>query len=357
MRVGFDARMINHPGIGRYIKNILKNLLDNTTDAEFILYGDPQKLEQFKNAEIRPYNAGIYSIKELVLNPFKKDSLDVVHIPHFNTPFLKIKNLVVTIHDLIYLRLPESRSAIKGALGKLIISNALDRAKKIIAVSNYTKNDITKTFPNVKNKTEVIYEACDPEFKIINDAEQKRCVIDKYRLPADFMLFVGSLKNHKNIPRLIDAYLSLQKNGLKNKLVIVGRFSPHESAILDKIKTSDALYLGEIPNNDLTLIYNLASLLILPSLFEGFGLPILEAMACGLPVIASNVTSIPEIITDKNALFDPLDVKNISSKIYSALNDPDLRNSLITYSHKRALDFSWKKAALETFEIYKQAAS
>ena len=165
-------------------------------------------------------------------------------------------------------------------------------------------------------------------------------------------MFVGSLKKHKNIERLIDAYIDLKSKGIQHKLVIIGRYRPREAEIQKKIELTDALYLGEVPIEDLAVIYNLASLLIIPSLYEGFGLPAIEAMACGIPVVASSAASLPEVVGDAGILFDPYDASDISNKIYAVLKDEDLRRELIEKGLKRASAFSWEKAAKQTLELY-----
>lgn len=355
MRIGFDARMIDHPGIGRYINNLLGAMMDMAGDSEFILYGDLNKLAGFKNCRKKEYTLPVYSFKENFSNPFARDGLDVAHIPHFNASLRNIKNLVITIHDLIYLKFPESRpDLIKGIAVRPAISMAIRRADKIIAVSENTKRDIIKEFPDAEGKVEVVYEAADLCFEKITDIKRLSPIKEKHNLPDKFILFVGSLKKHKNIERLIDAYTDLKSKGIQHKLVIVGRYRPREQEILKKIKSTDALYIGEIPTEDLVVIYNLASLLVIPSLYEGFGLPVLEAMSCGVPVATSYAASLPEVVGDAGVLFNPEDISSISNKIYEVLEDENLRQKLIEKGLKRTSNFSWEKAARQTIELYKK---
>jgi alpha-1,3-rhamnosyl/mannosyltransferase len=356
MRIGFDARMIDHPGIGRYIKSLLSTMINLAKDSEFILYGEPKKLIEFKNkAHVEQYSTPIYSWSEFFSHPFKKNKPDIVHIPHFNVPFYEIKNLVVTIHDLIYLEIPESNPHfIKDIAVKYAISRAIMKAERVIAVSENTKKDIIKLFPDAEKKTKVIYEAADPIFKKIEDKDKLDEVRQKYNLPRDIILFVGSLKKHKNIERLIDVYTELKKRGLSHRLVIIGRYRPREAEILDKVKTTDALYLEEISGEDLVVIYNLATLLVIPSLYEGFGLPVLEAMACEVPVVCSNVASLPEIATDAALYFSPEDTEDMADVIWEVLIDANLRANLIRKGLKNLKRFSWEKTALLTHQIYQE---
>jgi glycosyltransferase involved in cell wall biosynthesis len=358
MRIGFDARMIDHPGIGRYIRNLLNAMRHLDKSLEFILFGDPEKLLDFKDFAIKEYRASIYHFREFFSSAIDGKDFEVVHIPHFNVPYFKIKNLVVTIHDLIYLKFPESHSHfVPGIAIKLAISNAIKKTKKIIAVSENTKKDIIENFPDIdQSKIKVIYEAADPIFRKIDDPILSERIRKIYILPRDYILFVGSLKWHKNINLLIDAHSDLKSKGVEHKLVITGRYRPREAEVSEKIKSSDVIYLGEVPAEDLVGIYNLATLLIIPSLYEGFCLPALEAMACGIPVAASNVASLPEVIGNAGVFFNPYDRSAISDAIYKILMNQDLRKELIRKGLARVNEFSWEKTARETLNIYTQVA-
>lgn len=357
IKVGFDARMIDHPGIGRYIRSLLAAMPAVAEDYEFVLYGDSGKLTDFKHYRKEEYTMPIYSWSEFFFTPFKKDEFDVVHIPHFNVPLMIGRGkgkVVITVHDLIYLKFPESATLFKRIAARFVISNAIKAADKVLAVSENTKRDIIENFPDAEGKVEVTYEAADPIFKRVEGEDKKESIRKKYDLPQDIILFVGSLKRHKNIERLIDAYINLKSKGIQHKLVIAGRYRQREEEILKKIKSTDALYLGEVPTEDLVLIYNLASLLAIPSLYEGFGLPALEAMACGVPVVASSAASLPEIVGDAGVLFNPQDTKDISNKLYQVLSSERLRQELIGKGLKRASLFSWEKTARQTLEVYKE---
>jgi glycosyltransferase involved in cell wall biosynthesis len=354
MRIGFDARMIDHPGIGRYIRNLLTAMLTFGSEDKFVLYGETAKLFDFKNCVIKEYAASAYNLREFFINPFRHDELDLVHVPHFNAPLYNINKLVVTIHDLIYLKFRQSRpSYIPDALARSIIAAVIRRADRIIAVSENTRKDIIEFFPYATGKIDVVYEAVDPIFKKVDDESLKSAIKKKYLLPDNVILFVGSLKKHKNIEGLIDTYKDLKSRGIK--LVIVGRYRPREKDLLRKVHSTDALYLGEIPTQDLVAVYNLASLLVLPSLYEGFGLPALEAMACGLPIAASYAASLPEIIKDAGVFFNPYEAKDIADKICQVIKDEGLRKALIDKGADRVRDFSWEKTARETLEVYKKA--
>ncbi len=357
MLVGFDARMIDHPGIGRYISNLLSAMLRLNRGDEFILFGDERKLSAINTrlpaVKIVNYNASVYSLSEQISEPFSKYNLDVLHVPHFNIPLNYKGNLVVTIHDLIYLKVPDSGNFLSRAAARYYINSAIKKAGSVIAVSENTKKDIAEISPGAKTKTEVIYEAADPIFRKITDETIKDKIRNKYGLAKDVILFVGSLKKHKNIERLIDAYSDLKSKGIAHKLVIIGRYRPKEARILNKIRTTDALYLGEIPSEDLAVIYNISSLLVMPSLYEGFGLPVLEAFACGVPVAGSFAQSIKEIAGSAALFFNPENTLEMSAAMYKIINDQALRQQLIAKGFEKVREFSWDKTAARTLQIYK----
>jgi len=218
--------------------------------------------------------------------------------------------------------------------------------------TNNTKKDIIDYFPKAEEKISVVHEACDPEFKVIKDDKKKEALRQKYGLSNDVILFVGSLKRHKNILGLLDAYVDLKKKGIKQQLVIVGRYRPNESEILEKIKAEGVIYLGEVPSEDIVTLYNVSNLLVVPSLYEGFGLTALEAMACGVPVAASSTASLPEVVGEAAITFNPYKKEEISDAIFKALTDIKLRGHLIESGLARVKDFSWQKTAMKTLDLY-----
>jgi len=361
MRIGFDARMISHPGIGRYIKNLLNAMLPLNTEHEFLIFGNKGLLATCSleptSGSIVHWDAPIYSIKEQLSNPFNGHGLDIVHIPHFNVPLgINKGKLVVTIHDLIYTKFPEYLPLVKRKVAKFLINSAIKRSDTIISVSENTKKDILEISPIAEKKTEVIFEAADPAFKVLCDKGLLDSVRDRYSLPENMILFVGSLKRHKNIERLVDAY-NKAKTRTSCNLVIIGRYHKQDSKILRKIRSSGIIYLGEVPAEDIVAIYNLADLLVFPSLYEGFGLPVLEAFASGVPVAASNASSLPEVVGSAGVLFDPYDTDDICDKICKIMSDKGLRHDLIEKGQERLKEFSWEKTAEQTLAVYEDCYS
>ncbi len=359
MKIAFDARMINHPGIGRYIKNLLNAIAGLNAGYEFLLFGDKKQLTAYglrlTAGKIIQWNAPVYSLREQFLRPFKRYKPDIIHVPHFNAPLTTGKGrgkVVVTIHDLIYTKFPEYLPLFKRGIARRLIINAAKKSDAIIAVSKNTKKDISELVPGSRFKTEVIYEASDPQFRVIEDKQYLKLVKERYSIPeGDILLFVGSLKKHKNVKGLLHAYEKVKRR-VSCSLVIAGRFHKDEHDILKKITASGALYLGEVRAEDLAAVYNLATALVFPSFYEGFGLPLLEAFACGIPTIASYTSSLPEIAGGSSVYFNPCHEDDISDKIYSVLTDKELREDLVSKGFERTRQFSWQKTAEETLAVY-----
>jgi glycosyltransferase involved in cell wall biosynthesis len=361
MRIGFDARMIDHPGIGRYIKNLLGAMLRLQANHEFILFGNREKLSvvgsKLSVCKVAEYNAPIYSLSEQLFEPFSSYNLDILLCPHFNIPYFYKGNLVVTIHDLIYLIIAQSAPSKPARIyANIMISRAIKKAKKILAVSENTKNDLLKFFKPVNpNEIDVIYEAADPSFRVITDKDKLSYIKEKYNLPDKYVLFVGSLKYHKNLNGAVKAFLELSKKIKNFKLVIVGRFHKREYLIERMLNSSGALYIGEVSSEDLVGIYNMASALLHLSLYEGFGLTILEAMACGVPVVCSKTPALLEIGQDAALQVDADNTAAAAQALYDILTNKDLRNSLIDTGFKRVKEFSWERAAEKTLKLCEQA--
>lgn len=363
MKIGIDARMINYSGIGVYIKNLIREL-PNLSNNEYVLFGDSKKLENF-NLPVIDTKLPIYGIKEQIFFPFKlsKQKLDLLHLPHYPIPLLYRGEIVVTIHDLIHLIYPEYLPS-KAAwfYAKFMFSHAGRRAKKVIAVSENTKRDTVELLNIPAEKIKVIYNGIDERFKPINDKESIEKTKRKYGLSEKYILYAGLLKPHKNILRLIEAFPKLRRETqIKDKLVLVGNKEfPHYRAIKEKIKELDLenqiLILGEVDSEDMTALYNGADVFVLPSLYEGFGLPPLEAMACGCPVITSNTSSLPEVVGDAGIMVDPCDMDGLAEAICKVLTDEGLRQEMIKKGLARAKLFSWEKTAKETLKIYKEVA-
>ncbi len=358
MNIGFDARMIDHPGIGSYIRCLLPEMFRLSPEDKFILFGNAEKLSYYsskKNVKIIGWNAPVYSIKEQLSSPIDKEDIDLLHSPHFNVPIFTKKKLVVTIHDLIYLLVPESvKNPMAKIYAKFMIANALKKADRIISVSKNTRKDIFEIFgKKYDEKIETIHEAADPAYRKLEDAEGFQIIRKKYNLPDRFILYVGSIKPHKNVSGLIEVYQKLKSWGAPHGLVLVGRFDKKEKKVKKKIDSIDGVrYLGEVSKRDLVYIYNLADILVHLSFYEGFGLTILEAMRCGTPVVASETSSITEIAGNAALKVSPRNISEIADTVFNVLINPDLRNGLIEEGYRHSKKFSWEKTARQTLSVY-----
>ncbi|MFH1837584.1 MAG: glycosyltransferase family 1 protein [Candidatus Omnitrophota bacterium] len=359
MKIGFDARMITHPGIGRYIKGLIPELIRQAPRDEFVIFGDPQHLTcipKKDNVTVIKWTASVYSLSEQ-FPPYDKYGLDILHIPHFNIPVFCKTKMVVTIHDLIYLLLPEAASSpIAKFYAKFMIGQSLNKAHKIISISQNTKDDIVSVFGSKNaDKIEVIPEAAVDKFKVIEDKDRIRGMSDKYGLSDKVILYVGSIKRHKNVGTLIEVYNILKKKGISHQLVITGRWDKKEDDLRKSINDKDIRYIGEIPTEDLMLLYNHADILLHLSMYEGFGLTTLEAMRCGTPVVTSGTSSLPEVCGDAALYVNPLDIGQIVDTVYNVVSNSNIKKGLIERGFEQANRFSWEKTAGRTLETYHKA--
>lgn len=359
MKIYFDARMWDHPGIGRYVRELSRALLDRQASFGLHFLGnDGLRRSLGPSAQVVDTKAGIYSIAEQWEIGRKVRGAELFHAPHFNVPIFFGGKMVVTIHDLIYLKDPKASRSALGPLYVSMLFKAIRRnARAIITVSESTKRDLLSYWPGYPaERISVIYEGASPIFKKIEDADRLASARAKHGLGKPFILFVGSLKAHKNIPTLVSALEGARRDkGLEHELVIVGRPDPKNPELLRLVQnTSFVRYLGEVPDEDLLLLYNLADLFVIPSFEEGFGLPLLEAMSCGTPVAASNRTSIPEVGGEAALYFEPNRIDALSELIYNVLSSNKLRQNMARQSLERAKHFSWAKTAQATLGVYEK---
>ncbi len=352
-------RMCGHPGIGRYIRELADAMvLDDLSGLELVFMGYTLRARP-AGVSYKKLRSGIYSLSEQCELPLKSAGIDLLHVPHFNVPVLWPKRMVATVHDLIYFHDPiASRSRFGRAYTAFLMKTIARKASRVITVSQYTRQDLLTTFKEFRpEQVRVIHEAASPAFRKIDDAGLLEAARRRLALQGPLVLFVGSLKRHKNVLALIRAFVALkQKKGLPHTLVLVGRADTNYPDVLKEAARHTFIrHLGELNDDDLVALYNLSDAFVLPSLWEGFGIPLLEAMACGTPVIASDRCSIPEVVGEAAALFDAPDVDALEDVLYNVLKDKELRNRLSKKGLERAQAFSWQRAAKETLEVYRQA--
>ncbi|MBU1131715.1 glycosyltransferase family 4 protein [Patescibacteria group bacterium] len=291
---------------------------------------------------------------------FGKEIPDVLFVPAHTLPLLNPKKSVVTIHDIGFEHFPEAYHWADKLYHKLIIQLIKRSASKIISVSKYTKDDIVKTYKIPAKKIEVVLNGFDDEnYKV--SAQGKNILKEKCKIDFPYILFIGRLELKKNIPRLVEAFakFKLKNPDDRHKLVLIGTRGLTFPLVEEQMKKfkieNEIIFPGWVSDDDLPIFLNNADLFVFPSIFEGFGIPVLEAMACGCPVICSNSTSLPEAAGEAALLFDPADVDEIVSRMEQVLLNPVVAESLEIKGFERAKNFSWKKCAEQTLKILTEA--
>ena len=303
-----------------------------------------------------------YSIREQFTVPrdLRREKADLFHAPHYVLPALTPCKSVVTIHDCIHLRFPQylpSRLGYTYARSSLWM--ATHRSNLIMTVSEASKRDILEYYKVPSDKIHVIYNGIDERFSQAPAEEDVTRVRERYQLDGPFVLYAGNVKPHKNIERLIEAFYILKRGEFEHvKLVIIGdeisKYASLRHAVHRYKLHKHVRFLGFVPHRTLAVLYRQADAFVFPSLYEGFGLPPLEAMASGTPVITSNVSSLPEVVGDAAVLIDPLRPDAIAEAMRQVLTDSELRRSLTRRGLERASHFSWEQSIARVRDIYRE---
>jgi len=291
----------------------------------------------------------------LLSRKFYKQKVDILHCPSYTLPWNWEGKSVVTIHDIIALDFPEYCSCANRAYFRIALPHSIRKADKIIAVSNTVKNDILRKFPNYSSKIEVIYHGIDDIFRETPSAKKLMEVQQKYKLPEKYILFVGNIEPKKNIARLIEAFKNLSKHSdMPHSLVIAGQFAWKYDDIMKIKRQNDEriIFPGYIEQSDLPALYTLADLFVFPSLYEGFGIPPLESMACGTPVIVSDKGALPETTGGCASIVDPFSVDSITAAMLELLQNQTLRNQFIEKGKQHVQQFKWNRTWAETAKLY-----
>ncbi len=364
MRIGIDARLVHYrqAGITQYTLRLLQGLAQIGGEDEFVVlqhYRDREPYVDHRSFERSPsYTPSHHRLESyflaLELLPL---GLDVLHSPDFIPPRKSRYKCVITVHDLNFLVYPHFLTS-EAARYYGQIDQAVRRADRIIAVSESTRRDIVRLIGAPQSKISVIYEGANPIFRPLSNKEDMReSLRRKYGIDRDFILFVSTIEPRKNIPTLLLAFRQLLDDyHLDVNLVLAGRKGWRIEEVFDTIeqlKLEDrAFCLGRVPTADLVWLYNTARVFAFPSFYEGFGLPPLEAMACGTPVVVSNVSSLPEVVGDAGLLIDPQEVDELTVALWRLMSDEELRKDLTERGLLRARSFSYEKMARETLAVY-----
>jgi glycosyltransferase involved in cell wall biosynthesis len=369
VRIGIDARKLHDFGIGTYIRNLLRQLARLDPDTEYVLLSRPEDRQALaalgENFRSVLETAPNYSLSEQLKVPWalKREGVELFHAPHYVLPPLVSCRSVVTIHDCIHLMFPQylpSRLALLYA--RASITMASKRATRVLTVSESSKRDILKFVDVPAAKIDVIHNAYDDRFGVEPREEDVVRVRDRYQLHDEFVLYAGNVKPHKNLARLIEAFHHVRNRGLDHlKLVLIGdeisKYAALRRAVHQHQLHKYVRFLGYLPEETLAVMYRLAAVFVFPSLYEGFGLPPLEAMASGTPVVTSNVSSLPEVAGDAAVLVDPYDPVAIADGIYDVLTDVSVRRDLRRKGVTRAHQFSWEASVRRVLDIYREVAA
>lgn len=375
LRIAFDARRIGDFGIGTYIRNLVRALAEIDHENNYIVIaarrGEPELQHLPANFNVVVYErpdtdwvnnfSFFFFLREL--------SVDLVHAPVNTVPLLMPRPYVVTVHDMSSLIYGADRRGSRFRL--FMFKRGLERAARIIAVSAATRRDVENLLGIPADRIRQIYDAPDPRFleqRIPDDGAEaaRQRILERYQINHPFLLYAGAVRPQKNIPRLVEAFAVL-RNDLERhpvykdlRLIIIGDEISRYPAVrrsVNKTRMENYVrFLGFVPFDTLRVFFEAASAFVFPSLYEGFGLPPLEAMASGTPVVTSHVSSLPEVVDEAAMFVNPENVFDIARGIREVLLDDDLRAQLIRGGYEQTRRFSWSKTAAEVLEIYRDVA-
>ena len=375
VRVAIDTRRIRDFGVGTYIRNVVRMLGRIDQQNEYLLIGPAEPLREIEDLPPNFLNAP-YSLADTSARNYfefqgilRKFHCDVLHVPHlFSSPQYIPCRYVVTVHDLLdHFYPPQGESAARRSLRFYFTRRVLLRAERIFAVSNSTRNDIGRLFHIPLGNVEVIYNAIDERFRCGHASDADRQLIaGRYQVNYPFLLYAGNIRPHKNVIRIIEAFSALRTELEKEgrfpdlKLIIIGdELSQHPDLRRTVVRsgvTNYVRFLGFVPIDVLRIFYDIAKIFVFPSLYEGFGLPPLEAMAHGTPVVTSNTSSLPEVVGSAAVLVNPENVFDIMRALHRVLLDQPLRERLKRAGYEQSLAFAWEPSVERILQVYEEVA-
>ncbi|HEV2445379.1 MAG TPA: glycosyltransferase family 1 protein [Candidatus Sulfopaludibacter sp.] len=375
LHIAIDVRRVRDFGIGTYIRSLVHALAGIDDSNRYTLVIGPRDARTLaglpENFSTVVYARDDHSYLDHATFPIflHRLSPDLVHIPLARVPLLMIRPYVVTIHDMANLLFVEETSKLRMRLRRYRFRRGLVRAERVIAVSEATRRDCQSVLGIPPERIARVYNAPDPGFFACiddRDAEQRRRILERYQIDYPFLLYAGNIRRHKNVPRLVEAFAVLREELGGHpvyqdlRLVIIGdtisQFPAVRQAVIRSKMEHVVRFLGFVPFETLRCFYQTAAAFVFPSRYEGFGLPPLEAMACGTPVVASNVSSLPEVVGDAAVLVNPENVFDIARGVREVLLDDARRADLIQRGRAQAARFSWDRTARQVLEIYTQSA-
>ncbi len=375
MRIAIDARKVEFPlsGIGRYTKNLITHLSLIDKENDYVILQNknyPVEIIQAPNFKTISVNYPAFSVRSLFLlqKILSREKIDLLHSPFIFAPLLAKCKIVLSVYDLIPLRF--SKSFKKGKdlfwlfrklIFRLIFLMVVKRSDSIITLSEAGSEELKKLDRSLNKKIKVIYPASDEIFRKLSNYKKVEEVREKFNFVGEMILYVGMIRPHKNLLRVLEALKLLINEENRHCFLVIGGGKETDLFFLKGMAnkfgiSKHVFFSGSLTDSEVVALMNAADVFVFPSLEEGFGLPPLEAMACGTPVITSNLSSLPEVVGDAALLVNPYDVQEIASAIKKVLTDPKLRESLIKKGFERVKRFSWEKTAKKTLQIYQEIA-
>jgi len=374
MRVAIDIRRAGDFGFGTYIRNIINQFARTDSQTEYLLIGQPSHIAQFdplpENFKLLEYSAPPGSFHTHMHLPYllHKRGVDLLHMPWFYAPAVVPMKFVLTVHDLTDVLVPPPGVPAIMQAGRLFFARrAVARADRIMTVSHSTKRELSRMFDIPEAKIEVVYNALDERFLREPSPADADRVLERHDVTDPFVLYAGNIKPQKNLPRLIEAF-AVAKGELRDdpqyaklKLLLIGDSGEEHSdlrrAVLRSRLQGDVRFLGFVPHSVLRVFYSRASAFLFPSLYEGFGLPPLEAMAHGAPVLTSSVSSLPEVFSQAALLVNPENIFEIARGIRQILTEQDLRETLVRRGYELVRKYSWERSAERVREVYRSVVA
>jgi glycosyltransferase involved in cell wall biosynthesis len=372
LRIAFDARAIREgkSGVGVYAAGLIEALtrLDGRDEYTVIAnrgFRPPAPGPRVAMTRLSLEDHPLGDLWEQFVLPayLRRNGFDIYHSPTFHGPFVfKGAKTIVTVHDLVTFLFPETQPRAFAAYSRFMTRAAVRASSGVIVPSESTRRDLVRLLKADEGRIHVVPYAHGGFFAPVKNPSMLLGVRERFGLPERFVLFVGSLEPRKNAVMLVKAYSAIRRDGIPHKLVICGGagwLNEKErvlKAVADEGLGADVLFTGYVRDELMPAIYSMAEVFVYPSLYEGFGFPVLEAMACGCPVVASNVSSIPEVAGDAALLVGPADLSGLKDAVSRVLTDGGLRGRLIEAGLRRAREFSWEKTARETVRVYEKVA-
>lgn len=360
-KVAIDARHL-HSGIGTYISQLILHLQDVPRDFDLALVTvieNRKRIEALGCNDVRVVEGGLYSVRAQRSVPRAVADCDLFHSTQYDVPLLRNKPIVVTIHDLIHLEKRFARHLGVWLGGHVMLRLALHKASHVITVSEHTNAEVLRRLHVSRSRVTTIYNGLSPAFLLIDRASAERTAREVTGVSRPYILYVGNLAAHKNLDALLRAFSAMPKSGInEHDLVIVGTTQSKTADLsvqVERLNLAHRIhFLPYVAFELLPAVYRAASVLVLPSFIEGFGFPVIEAMACGTPVVCSRATSLPEVGGDAAEYFDPNQPNELAAKLRYVLSSAERRDEMYTKGLAQARRFSWRAAAQKHVEVYQR---